>query len=63
MKGPAITPRRSGRAAARARVRHARRRAERAAGVARWPALEREQFLALVAPPARNTPKEGSRSW
>jgi len=63
MKGPAIAPRMSGRAVTRSRVRHVRRRAECGTGVGRWRALEREQFLALLAAPARNTPKEGSRSW
>jgi len=63
MKGPAIAPRTSGRAATRSRVHQVRRRAEHAAGVARWRALEREQFLALVAAPTRNTRKQGSRSW
>jgi len=49
-----------------------RRPSSRAAGVDRWQALEREQFLELVAAPAcdtpaaapaPNTPKEESRAW
>jgi hypothetical protein len=33
----------------------------RAASIDRWQALERVQFLALVAAPAKQTSKEGSK--
>jgi hypothetical protein len=45
LKHPAITPRPSG----------------SAASLDRWQALERAQFLALVAAPANTTSKEGSK--
>jgi hypothetical protein len=63
MKDPAITRRPSVRVGARSRLRQVRRRAGSAEGVARWVALERVQFLALVAPPAQDSSKEGSKSW
>jgi hypothetical protein len=37
------------------------RRPSGAAGLDRWQALERAQFLALVAAPASTTSKEGSK--
>ena len=39
-----------------------RRPSSRVAGVERWQALEREQFLALVAAPPSNTPKPGTKT-
>jgi len=39
----------------------ARRPSNCAAGIDRWQALERAQFLALVAAPANTTSKEGSK--
>jgi hypothetical protein len=62
MNDPAITRRPSSRVGARARLRQMGRRPGRAAGVARWQALERVQFLALVAAPAPGISKEGAKS-
>jgi len=59
MKDPAITRRPSSRAVARTRLRQVPRRAGSADRAARWQALERVQFLALVAAPAQGTSKEG----
>jgi hypothetical protein len=64
MKDPRSTRRSSGRAITRALVPVNRAgKAVRRLGVARWRALEREQFLALVASPHQNRSKGGSTSW
>jgi hypothetical protein len=62
MKDPAITRRPSSCAGARTRLRQMRRRAVCAAGIPGWLALERVQFLALVAAPARNRSQAGSNA-
>jgi hypothetical protein len=64
MKDHASTRRSSGRAVTRALVSVGRvGKPGRRLGVTRWRALEREQFLALVASPRQDRSKGGSTSW